>query len=113
MNWGYRLSSDDVWRRFVPNEPQLQYENNDSGSSEVFVLDESIIVSIRMHGLSRNGTRRAATPSSPELRAKKYEITRLSVEAYLNAAVSRELVEQQKRNIADTETVARSLQARL
>ena len=107
----YRLSSDDVWRRFVPNEPQFQYANNDSGSSEVFALDESFSFPFKAIAYSKwDKARRGARLA--ELQAKKYEIARLTVEAYLNAAVSSELVEQQKRNIADTETVARSLQAR-
>lgn len=107
----YDLSRSDRWHRFLLNEPLIQYSNTDNGTAEAFSIAETIAFPGKSLAYSRID-RAQERFQQAEWNARKYEIARDVTAAYLEAAISLSLVDQQKRNIGDLETLQKSLQAR-
>lgn len=105
------ISRWDVRRRWIPNEPQFQYSNTDDGTAESLGLQETVAFPGKTFSLARLDQARQKSQSA-ELLAKKYELARNAVQVYLDGSIAAALVEEQKKNIADLETLAASLKAR-
>lgn len=107
----YRLSFIDRWRRFVPNEPQLNYANNDDHSQEAVGLSETFAFpgkSPAFFGLDKSRERAQYN----EWLAKRIDISRNVGQTYLDNAVAAAMIAIQKQNILDLEGLARTLRAR-
>ena len=105
----YQISLSDIWRKYLPGEPQVQLNSGDNGSS--FSYGASITLPLKaalMNDLSslQAGQQRA------ELDAKKFELAGLAASAYLDCAVQAALIKQQKITIADLDTLDQSLKKR-
>lgn len=105
------IASHDRWRRFVPNEPQFNYTNTDDGTGESYGLSLTVPIPIKPFALSELDGARAAVQRA-ELRAKRHELARDTIQAYVDCAIAMAAVRQQELSITDNETLARSLRAR-
>ena len=104
------LSSGDRWRRYVPNEPQLQYANSDDHSSESFGVQLSTSFPGKAFALKRLDAAKYQSQSL-ESSAKKYELAKIVAQAYLDCASSSALVLLQTETSSDLETVYRTLRS--
>ncbi len=106
-----KLASGDRWRRFIPNEPQLQYTNTDSGTAQSFGLSETVSLPFKTLALTEVDSAKAKSQRA-ELDAKRYDMARLTINAYVDCALAEASARQQEKLIADTETLEKSLRAR-
>lgn len=105
------LATLDRWRRFLPNEPQLQYADTDDrtdvsyGVSETIGFPGKVLASVHFDK-ARQERERA------EWAAKRYEVARLVIQSYVDTAVSQELVASQRKSLDDVESLAHALRVR-
>lgn len=102
------LASRDRWRRFLINEPQFTYTAYDNRAAVSYGL--ALTTGFPGKDFFLIGLDRAKSDvQQAELRAKKYELTKLVVSAYTDCAAATAGVELQKTTTADIETLARTL----
>ena len=106
-----RLAELDRWRRFLPNEPQLLFNNTDDHTNVGWGLGETFAFPGKALALA--GTDRArADFQRTELTARRYDLARLAAQTYVDGAVATAALEMQRQNVADLEALAASLRAR-
>ena len=107
----YELSSGDRWRRFLPNEPQLQYTSSDDNTAQSYGLSLTVPLPPK---LIANAFVDAAKQVSQkaEFDARKYETAKNIIQAYVDCASGNELVEQQTNSISDNEALGKTMRAR-
>ncbi|HVE12239.1 MAG TPA: TolC family protein, partial [Elusimicrobiota bacterium] len=105
------LARADVWRRWLPNEPQLQFLNQDDHSWETVGVTETL--GFPGKGLAASRLDRARLRAQEaEVGAKSQELLRYAVGAFLDAAVAAALVGQQEKNVADMQALSDSMRSR-
>ncbi len=105
------LSKKDIWRRFIPNEPQFQFNDLDTNNEQTFGLGIAIGFPGKNIALSKLDRARLEAQRN-ELMAKKYDLAKLTVQSYVDCAISVGLVSQQKVNVQDLEGLLRSVKSR-
>ena len=96
------ISSGDIYRRYFPREPQLQYNNNDSNSSEAYSL--SLTTSFPGKAFFMTSYDEAKYKSDQlELQAKKYDLAKLIIQSFLDCSSVTESFEIQKTSLLDIE----------
>jgi len=103
-------ASADRWRRFLPHEPTFSYTKTDDGTAESFGLSLATSFpgkSFALYGLDRE----KAHAQAAEERARKIDLTRLLVQAFVDCAAAREGLRLQETTSNDLETLFRMLKA--
>lgn len=104
------VARGDRWRRFLPHEPTLQYSKTDDGTAETFGL--SLVTSFPGRSLAMVGLDGAkARAQEAELRARRFDLSKLLVAAYTDCAAAQATLRLQETTSADLETIFRSLKA--
>lgn len=106
----HELASGDRYRRFIFNEPQLQYSNSDDNTARTFGLSLALPFPGKSFVLTRLDTAKANLQRA-ELFAKKYDITKTITQAYLDCSAAQATYEIQKLTSADLETVSKTLKS--
>jgi outer membrane protein TolC len=106
----YDLSSSDRWRRFIINEPQLQFANQDSNSSEVFGLSLPVAFPGKSIAYGKMDSAKQAVQRS-EVTGKTYEAVRYAVQTYLDCAAARQQQSILTETVYDLQTLSNSLRA--
>jgi len=91
----YDLSSQERIRRFVPNEPQFTYSNTDSNTEQSFGFVQPLGFPGKSIALSKVDTAEMQKQRS-ELNAVQYDLTRETVQDYLECAGASATYEIQK-----------------
>lgn len=104
----HQISESDRWRRYVPNEPQFQYLNQDSGSSEVFGLALPISFPGKSIALSKLDSARENVQKS-ELLSRQYEAIRFVVQGYLDCASATASLKIIDESLSDLQTLYTSI----
>jgi outer membrane protein TolC len=107
----YEVSKIEKAQRLLPNEPQVFYGNTDDRTSELYGVSDTIGFPGKALAFMRQDRIKSENAHS-EWEAKRFEVTQVVVQTYLDSAVALATVDQQKRNISDAETLASSLRAR-
>ena len=104
------LAEGDRLRRFIFNEPQFQYSDTDDHSAHSYGV--SLTTSFPGKTLALTQVDRArARALKAELRAKKYDLAKLTAQAYLDCASAKESAKLQKITALDLETLFNSLRS--
>ena len=106
----YDLSERDRWRRFIFNEPQLQYTNSDDKSDQSLGVQLPVGIPGKAFALSELDTAKAHSQKN-ELDAKRYDVARTYSQAYLDCATAQAVEVMQKETTNDLETVYKSMKA--
>jgi outer membrane protein TolC len=104
------LASGDRWRRFIFNEPQFQYSNSDDDTANSYGLSLTTSFPFKFLALSRLDAAKNRAQKA-ELLAKKYELTKVVTQSYLDCAAANEAYKLQKITSSDLETVFQRLKA--
>lgn len=100
----------DRWRRFLPHEPTFSYSKTDDGTAESYGLSLATSFpgkSLALAALDREKARAQAA----EERARKIDLTRLLVQAFVECASARDVLRLQQTTSNDLETLFRMLRA--
>ncbi len=104
------LAEQDERRRFIPNEPQVQITSVDDNSALSYGFSLPVAVPGKSRALSRLDT--ASTQAQrEEYAAKRYDLTRLTVQTYLDCAATNSQLDLQRQAVADLQALRQSLQA--
>jgi outer membrane protein TolC len=104
------LAADDRWRRYIFNEPQFQYSNSDDGSSMSYGLSLTTTFPGKSIAMGKLDDSKALMQKA-ELSAKKYDLARVVVQAYLDCAGAQANTDLQRTTSADLQTVYESLKS--
>jgi len=105
------ITKIERWQRLLPNEPQWVYGTTDDRTDVVYGVNETVGFPGKALAFLRQDRIKQEIQRT-EWQSKRYEIAEAVVQAYLDSAVALAMVEQQKHNIQDAETLALSLRAR-
>jgi cobalt-zinc-cadmium efflux system outer membrane protein len=107
----YRIGKMDVWRKYLPGEPQLQFNAGDNVSS--LSLGASVNLPLPVKFFALGGLNEANVHQlKVEVSAKKFEIAGTVISAYLDCATRQKIIELQKSSIEDLETLYESVKKR-
>lgn len=106
----YDLSERDRWRRFIFNEPQLQYANSDNNVNQSWGIQLPVGLPGKAIALHDIDTAKAKLQKA-ELEAKRYEVVRLISQAYLDCATNQATENLLKDTYSDLDTVYKSMKA--
>jgi outer membrane protein TolC len=104
------LSEGDRWRRFVPNDPLVQYSNSDDDTARSYGLSLVVPFPGKSIALAKLDSAKALQAGS-ELAAKKHDLTRLIAQAFLDCAAAAEGANLQQSTSEDLDLIFRSLKA--
>lgn len=98
------IYSDDTWRRFIPEEPQLSYTASDNNAEQSWGL--SIAYPIPFKSLAYTQLDSAiAQQQRWELTAQKYDLAVTIAQVYMNCATDQAMIVFQTQNVQDLETI--------
>jgi outer membrane protein TolC len=102
------IYSDDTWRRFIPQEPQLSYSEEDNNAEQTWGL--SIDYPIPFKSLAYTQLDEAiAQQQRLEFRAQKYDLAVTVAQAYMNCATDQAMIIFQTQNVQDLETITEAI----
>lgn len=104
------LAERDRWRRFIFNEPQLQYTNADNNVNQAWGLQMAVGVPGKAFALSEGDDAKARAQRT-ELEAKRYDLVRQVSQAYIDCASAQATETLQKEVYSDLDTVSKSMKA--
>jgi outer membrane protein TolC len=105
----YTISRTDLWRQYLPSSPQLQISSGDDMSS----LSYGVAVNLPVKTLrTRKLTAAIVNQQRVELDAKKYELAKMVILAYLDCATQHAITVLQEKSIGDLDTLHKSLKKR-
>lgn len=105
-----RLAVDDRWRRFIVNEPQFQFSNSDDNTAHSYGLSLTTTFPGKAFALTRVDAAKDRAQRS-EYFSKKYDLTKIVTQAYLDCATAQATYDLQIATSADLQTVFQSLNA--
>lgn len=98
------IYSDDTWRRFLPEEPQLSYTWADNNAEESW--DLSLTYPIPFKSLAYTQLDSAVAQQQRwEFTAQKYDLAVAIAQAYMNCATDQAMIVFQTQNVQDLETI--------
>lgn len=103
-----QIAATDRWRRFLINEPQFQFSNADDNSTKSYGLSLTTAFPGKAFAL-RDVDEAKEKAQRLELFAKRYDLTKLILQSYLDCAVAQAIFELQITTASDLETVYKSL----
>ena len=106
----HQLSRRDLWRRYLINEPQFQYLNQDNGSSEVFGLSLPIAFPGKTFALRHLDSAKEKFQEA-EVIGKTFEAVKYVVQAYLDCAGAKQSLKNINATVGDLQTLYFSLAA--
>jgi outer membrane protein TolC len=102
------IFSDDTWRRFVPEEPSFSY--TDDYSQTFYTLGLSLTYPFPLKSIIMNQLDCAlAEQQRFELTAQKYDLAVAIAQAYMNGATAQAMIEFQRQNVQDLETITEAI----
>ena len=102
------IFSDDTWRRFVPEEPSFSY--TDDYSQTFYTLGLSLTYPFPLKSIFMNQLDCAnAEQQRFELTAQKYDLAVAIAQAYMTGATAQAMIEFQKQNVQDLETITEAI----
>ncbi len=106
----YDLSERDRWRRFIFNEPQLQYANSDNNTNQSWGVALPVGLPGKAFALKDIDDAKMASQKA-ELDAKKYDLVHMMSQAYLDCATTQETESLLKESFSDLDTMYKSMKA--
>ncbi|HWU43661.1 MAG TPA: TolC family protein, partial [Bdellovibrio sp.] len=106
----YDLAQRDQTRRFIFNEPQLQYTNADDNTNQSWGVQLPVGIPGKAFALKEIDDAKMKSQRS-ELSAKRYDVVRTVAQAYLDCASSQASESLQKESFSDLDTVYKSMKA--
>lgn len=102
------IYSDDTWRRFLPQEPVLSWE--DDYSQTFYTWGLSLTYPIPFKSIALNQLDLATAEQQRwEFTAQKYDLAVAIAQAYMNGATAQAMIEFQKQNVQDLETITEAI----
>jgi outer membrane protein TolC len=102
------IYSDDTWRRWFPQEPTLSWE--DDYSDTFYTWGISLTYPFPFKSLVLGQLDSAmAEQQRWEYTAQKYDLAVSITQAYMNGATAQAMIEFQKQNVQDLETIAEAI----
>jgi len=99
------IYSDDTWRRFIPEEPQLSYTTSDNNAEQSWGLSIAYPIPFKSLVLTQLDSAVAEQQRS-EFQAQKYDLAVTLAQAYMNCAADQAMIVFQTQNVQDLETIA-------
>lgn len=106
-----RLADGDRWRRFLPNEPQLNWASNDDRTSSVVGVSETFAFPGKSLALTRLDAAKSAAAWA-EWRSRRHDAAKAAAGAYLDCAAGAASVGLLKSSLADLESLDQTLKVR-
>jgi outer membrane protein TolC len=105
------LAEKDVWRRFLPNEPQISYQEDESDRSKEYGLSLTMGFPGKAFVYAKVD-RAALRKQKVELVARKQELAVLVTRAYVECAAAQATIQIREKALGDIETFLQTLKAR-
>jgi outer membrane protein TolC len=103
-----QLANDDTWRRYLPQEPVLQYNNYYSNTYYSYGLAITYPLPFKSMALGRVD-HAVAQQQRWELTAKKEDLAQMVAQAYMNCATAQAMIVFQSKNVQDLETITEAI----
>jgi outer membrane protein, heavy metal efflux system len=102
------IYSDDTWRRWFPQEPTISWEDDYSHTFYTWGLSLTYPFPFKSLVLSQLDSA-MAEQQRWEFTAQKYDLAVSITQAYMNGATAQAMIEFQKQNVQDLETIAEAI----
>jgi outer membrane protein TolC len=102
------IYSDDTWRRFMPEEPQIDWMSNYSRTFYTWGLSMSYPIPFKSLALTQLDSA-TAEQQRWEYTAQKYDLAVSITQAYMNGATAQAMIAFQKQNVQDLETITEAI----
>ncbi|HTC20106.1 MAG TPA: TolC family protein, partial [bacterium] len=102
------IYSDDTWRRWFPEEPTLSWEDDYSDTFYTWGISLTYPFPFKSLVLSQLDSA-MAEQQRWEFTAQKYDLAVSITQAYMNGATAQAMIEFQKQNVQDLETIAEAI----
>lgn len=106
-----QLSESDRWRRFIPNEPQLNFVKDNSDRSDTWGLSLAVGFPGKAIALSHLDAA-ILRKQRRELSAKQHELANLTAQSYTDCAAAQSTISIREKTLSDLEAFLQSLKAR-
>src|ERR1035441_8189049 len=102
------IYSDDTWRRWMPQEPVLSWTDDYSDTFYTWGLSLTYPLPFKSLALGQLDSAMAAQQRW-EYTAQKFDLAVSITQAYMNGATAQAMIEFQKQNVRDLETIAEAI----
>jgi len=102
------IYSDDTWRRFFPDEPQLSYSNQDNNTEVSWGLSLTYPIPFKTLAFTQLDSA-VAQQQRWEFKAQKYDLAVAIAQAYMNGATAQAMILFQTQNVQDLETITEAI----
>ncbi len=98
------IYSDDTWRRFIPEEPQVSYTWSDNNAEQSWGLSLDYPIPFKSLAYTQLDSA-VAQQQRWEFTAQKYDLAVTIAQAYMNCATDQAMIVFQTQNVQDLETI--------